>query len=589
MLWNAADELSPNPDEFAHLVAGISYWQTGDASLYNVNPPLVRLVAALPSIMGGVRIPQLYVKVDRTTRREFEFGRAFIEEHPRSAFAHLVSARRACLVFVAAGTVAVMLLGGLLVNSQAGLVAGLIWAFNPITLGYSVQLGCDIPAASMGAWALLCSALVIEKPTTKTACIAGICLGLAIVTKSTWIVAATLWPIGFVAIWAYLQGFEWCRSRKTLEKVEKVQSLAPSAAGHFSRLKCYEFASLKLTSVLRIVLLIALTAFGVVVLAYRDQGVFTKLGDFTFVSASLAGDTNVGNRFRGSWADTIPIPLPRSFIEGIDQQWEDFDKPRWAFAFGKWKLGGWWWYYLAALSVKLPLGLMLLLAASLRYAIRDPRLIAIGIVLPIFFIALVSTKTNMNEHCRYVWVILPMLAVMASLAVERSSNRFWMTVNFTLVSWIVCAGLLTYPFGIAYSNELFGGPARTSEHLAASNVDWSQGWVAARKWLELDRNRDRFIGIIEPKWYPLSTVGIETMDDDSMSEEASFASSVPILVMVCIHDRMEIERNSRTAFARAKRIETIAYCIEVYEFPYTERFRLQGAKPYRGTVDGLAF
>lgn len=54
MLWNATDELSPNPDEFAHLVAGISYWRTGEANLYNVNPPLVRLVAGLTCVLAGV-------------------------------------------------------------------------------------------------------------------------------------------------------------------------------------------------------------------------------------------------------------------------------------------------------------------------------------------------------------------------------------------------------------------------------------------------------------------------------------------------------------------------------------------------------
>lgn len=559
MLWNAADELSPNPDEFAHLVAGISYWQTGEANLYNVNPPLARLVAALPAMLSGVRVPQLDIEVDRTTRREFDFGRRFIAENPQSAFSHLVNARRACLVFVVAGTVAVILLAGLLVNFQAGLVAGLIWAFNPITLGYSVQLGCDIPGASMGAWALLGSALVIEKPTLRNVFVAGVLLGLAIVTKSTWIVATTLWPIGFLAIWGYVR-MPGCDERFT------------------------KFANMKAASLIGIVLLVLSTAVGIVLLAYRGQGVFTKLGDYTFVSATLSGDTLIGNRFRGSWAGALPVPLPQAFIEGIDQQWEDFDRPRWAFAFGTWKLGGWWWYYLAALCVKLPLGWIILLLALLRHASRDPRLIAIGIVLPIFFIALVSAKTNMNEHSRYVWVILPMLAVMASLTVAYSSASFWRIVNFTLVSWIVCAGMFTYPFGIAYSNEIFGGPSRTSAHLAASNVDWIQGWVAARKWLKSNRNRALSIGIITPKWYPLSVVGIETVDDAPLSDVTNFEPSVPILVMVCIHDRMEIERSNRTAFANAKKIETIAYCIEVYQFPFAERFRLQGAKRYRDTT-----
>jgi len=555
MLWSATDKLSPNPDEFAHLVAGVSYWQTGDPSLYNVNPPLVRLVGALPCVLHGARVPFLDIKLDRTKRLEFDYGRSFVEQNPQTAFLHLVNARRACLVFVVAGTVAVMLLGGMLINPLAGLVAGLIWAFNPITLGYSIQLGCDMPGASIGAWALLTSALVVEKPTLRVVFLAGIWLGLAIVTKSTWIVAASLWPIGFMAIWGY--------ARKSRDNAQ------------FS-----EYANRKFLSVLSMVSIILLIAYGVMILAYRGHGTFVKLGDYSFVSATLSGDTAVRNRFRGTLAESIPVPFPRAFVEGIDQQWEDFDRPRWAFLFGQWKHGGWWWYYLAALCVKLPIGWILLVVASLRFLRHDPRLVAIGIVLPTLFVALVSVKTNMNEHVRYVWVILPMLAVLASASVALPSGRIWRLVSVTLTGWIVAAGLVTFPFGIAYSNEWFGGPSRIAEHLAASNVDWNQGWVEAKKWLEANSSRDRFIGIVRPKWHPLSAVGIETIDNSSLPDGESLSSDIPILVLIGVHDRMEIERRNKNAFSLARKIETIAYSVEVYEFPYSVGFRVHGASWY---------
>lgn len=39
---------SPTVDEVIHLPAGITYWQRGTFRLYRHNPPLVKLVAALP-------------------------------------------------------------------------------------------------------------------------------------------------------------------------------------------------------------------------------------------------------------------------------------------------------------------------------------------------------------------------------------------------------------------------------------------------------------------------------------------------------------------------------------------------------------
>jgi hypothetical protein len=500
------------------------------------------------------------VKIDRTTRLEFDYGRSFIDQNPRTAFPHLVNARRASLVFVVAGTVAVILLAGMLINRLAGLAAGVVWAFNPITLGYSVQFGCDMPGASVGAWALLTSALVIEKPKRKTVLLAGIWLGLAIVTKSTWVVAASLWPFGFVAI--------WCYTRISRDNAR------------FS-----DFANMKFLSLAGAISIILLIAFGVMVLAYRGNGMFVRLGDYSFVSETLSGETAVRNRFRGTWTESVPVPFPRAYVEGIDQQWQDFDNPRWAFLFGQWKKGGWWYYYLAALGIKLPIGWILLVVASFRYLRHDLRLVAIGIVLPTFFVALVSAKMNMNEHARYVWVILPMLAVLASTSVALSTRRIWKLVSVTLMGWVVAAGLVTYPFGIAYSNELFGGPSRISEHLAASNVDWNQGWVAAKGWLETNSNRDRFIGIVRPNWYPLSAIGIETVDNASLMDEETFSPDLPSLVLIAVHDRMEIERRNKNAFSLARRVQTIAYSVEVYEFPFAERFRLHLASRYLGTIE----
>ena len=44
---------SPTYNEPAHLVAGISYWQFGRFDVYSVNPPLVKLVAAIPVMLAG--------------------------------------------------------------------------------------------------------------------------------------------------------------------------------------------------------------------------------------------------------------------------------------------------------------------------------------------------------------------------------------------------------------------------------------------------------------------------------------------------------------------------------------------------------
>ncbi len=53
LLAYAAFRDSPTYDEAVHLPAGVSHWQFGRYELYRVNPPLVRMVAALPVLAAG--------------------------------------------------------------------------------------------------------------------------------------------------------------------------------------------------------------------------------------------------------------------------------------------------------------------------------------------------------------------------------------------------------------------------------------------------------------------------------------------------------------------------------------------------------
>ena len=48
---------NPTIDEVNHLPAGITYWRTGSFKLYHHNPPLVKLIAALPVL--GARVDPL--------------------------------------------------------------------------------------------------------------------------------------------------------------------------------------------------------------------------------------------------------------------------------------------------------------------------------------------------------------------------------------------------------------------------------------------------------------------------------------------------------------------------------------------------
>ena len=56
LLLYSANLQSPTLNEPGHLVAGIAMWEYGQFDIYRVNPPLTRLVAALPVWLAGYQM-----------------------------------------------------------------------------------------------------------------------------------------------------------------------------------------------------------------------------------------------------------------------------------------------------------------------------------------------------------------------------------------------------------------------------------------------------------------------------------------------------------------------------------------------------
>ena len=90
---------SPTLDEPAHLVAGVCNWQFGNFTVYKVNPPLVRLVAAIPVLLSGVETDWQGLNESPESRLEFPLGEQFVRTNgARSLFLTTV-ARWACIPF----------------------------------------------------------------------------------------------------------------------------------------------------------------------------------------------------------------------------------------------------------------------------------------------------------------------------------------------------------------------------------------------------------------------------------------------------------------------------------------------------------
>ncbi|QDV26227.1 ArnT family glycosyltransferase [Aureliella helgolandensis] len=539
-LWCATTRLSPTVDEYPHLAAGVEYWNTGTTDLYRVNPPLTRLWATWPVALGGYRVPQtdFFVASGKTARHEFRRGPMFAEAYGERAFQALVLARRMCIPLVLLGTLGVFALAVTATgNPQAACLASVLWGFNPIVLGYGPLLGTDIPAACVGVWAVFAVTHAYQSSRLRDVVLAAIWVGLAIATKFTWLI---LFPVAVVAI-----GMGVRRSALS-EKLSTRRWLRPLGA------TC----------------MFAFLVWAVVATAYRWQNLFIPLQDFEFTSQMLAGPIEgmSGNRWTGTLLGALPIPIPGTMLEGLDLQWQDFDTPRPAFLCGQWQRGGWYSYYAFVLLMKMPIGWLLLLAVAAKWSFRWNSLaLACWGVIGICFV-FVSLKTNMNQHGRYIWLVLPELAVVA-VAGFNQWNRILRSLAWIAAGEVVLTSCLVFPFGLSFTNQLWGGPQAASSLLADSNVDWGQGWVEVARWSKLPNETHLPVAIVRPHWVNFAALGIDTIEHSDLSDKqlSELATNSTVLVLVSIDSRQMLQSNRTIPWMDVNPQVRIGCCVEGYE------------------------
>lgn len=397
---------SPTLNEPGHLVAGLSHWKFGRFELYRVNPPLVRMVGALPVMAVGFEEDWSGFYEGPGARPVFGMGEDFVAANgPRTFFLFMI-ARWACIPFSWIGAIVCYLWARDLFGRPSGVLACGMWCFEPNILAHASLITPDAHATALGLAACYTFWRWLKRPTWMQAALTGTVLGLAELTKTTLILFYPLWPMMWIM-------YRW-----------------PDRATITIHTWLREAGMLALRMAIGLY---------IVNLGYGFEGSFKPLKEFHFVCRALTGDhTEEGNDAAASdgsasvnrFVDTplggIPVPFPANYLLGIDIQQRDFESyGRPFYLRGEWRDEGWWYYYLYACAIKVPLALWLLglvtiasrlgrtiqARGSSDWTIRD-EVILLAPAAIIFTI--VSSKTGINEHMRYVLPSFPFLFVWIS-------------------------------------------------------------------------------------------------------------------------------------------------------------------------------
>lgn len=506
---------SPTINEPGHLVAGLSYWKFSRFDVYNVNPPLVKLVAALPVMAVGYEEDWSGFYTGRGARPEFAMGEDFVAANGERSFFLFMIARWACIPFSWLGGIVCYLWARDLYGRPAGIIACAIWCFEPNILAHASLMTPDAHATSLGLAACYSFWRWLKHPTWTQTFVTGVVLGLAELAKTTFILFYPLWPL----LWLI---YRWPDRRK---------------------MRLFDW--LREAAMLAVRMIIGLYVLN---MGYEFDNSLRPLNEYYFTSKLFTGSgaddsskrlreslpasgltqclpATAHNRFAGTWLDALPVPFPKQYILGIDAQQRDFESyGRPSYLRGEWRDNGWWYYYLYAVAIKSPLGLLILASIALlhelattfgfqgpspanryrhqsAYSFRDTTILLLP---PGIIFAIVSFKSGFCEHMRYALPCFPFFFVWISgtlrifldkgncVAVNCGPLRtITVVVAYAVLSlllWSITSSIWIYPHSLSYFNETIGGPFNGSRHLIGSDVDWGQDLTYLRTWVRNTSN-----------------------------------------------------------------------------------------------------
>jgi hypothetical protein len=505
--WSACTQ-SPNANEVAHLISGASHWQLGRFELYRGNPPFVRMIAAIPAVASGCKTDWSLYRDDPGSRPEAGMVPRFIIMNGEWTFRYIVLGRLMCLPFSWLGAWVCFRWANELYGNASAVLATALWCFSPNELALASFMTPDGVASSLGVSAGYFFWRWLDRPDWTRSAVAGLFLGLALLTKLTWVTLLILWPAITII---HLLNIRRLRAPRG-------QHLLPT-----------------------FVLCIAI-GMHVLNMGYLYDGSFKALGDFRFVSRILTGPerrtlaNGWGNRFRGTTLGRIPVPLPAQYVLGFDIQKADFDIHRRTYFRGKMYESGLWYYYLYALGVKTPLGIFLIaiVAMWIQKGYEHARMAWILPVHFVFFLAIVSAELSWNAHLRYALPALPYSFIWVSRAAQvfATGQRYLSMMVVIGIVWATGSSLRYAPHSVSYFNELAGGPEAGHRHLIDSNVDWGQDLFALRKWLQRHPEAGT-IGLAYYGQYNPAALGIDFFlpkdDADAVREPGWYAVSVTMM------------------------------------------------------------
>lgn len=456
-LWFSIRRESQTFDESAHMYSGLEYWARADFGVNPEHPPLVKLLASLPLLSLGLKLPP-------PPDVFFRFASAMggielLYSNGQDADRLLFRSRVAASLLTLALALLIFLAAREMFGPGAALLALLIFAFEPNILANGALVTTDI-GASCGMFAAVYTLYrYAKRPTIPRLLICGIATGFALAIKHS---SLLLFPlIGLLAI----------------SEVVLQHATTPGLAAQvpLTRQMGRWAGAFVVIGVIAVTLLWSFYGFH-----YRarpgNAGINPPLAVYL-------------QSFEHPWEARVTLSLSRShllpeaYVYGLADIENVTQQGRSAYLLGKLYPTGRWFYFPMAFLIKCTLGfllLLLLLAFAKNIRAVEMRREVLFLALPALVYFAISMTSRLDIGLRHILPIFPFLIVLAAGGAWGliHQSRRWAYVIAVLLIFHAASSLHAFPYYLSYSNEIWGGPNNTYKSLGDANAGWGSGLKA---------------------------------------------------------------------------------------------------------------
>ncbi len=442
---------SPVYDEDLLLTAGYTYWKFQDGTINHNQPPLVKVLAAVPLLVLN---PQISSPPTSDRQNDFDpFVQDFFRRNSARLDLILFLGRLPMAVLAAMLGVAIYAWAREAFGSGVALFALVLYAFEPNFLGHAGLVFPDAPLAALSLGFVFALWRWCQRPGRPQMLIAGVLLGLALLTKTP---AIALIPLAIVLTGLHVK--QDPRRNATVLRYARGLLGIHLAAG-------------------MLFLAVYGAFFGAEYIARPGEPSRALDALLTITRRSPQEVRQPVEAAVRYLAEHVPV-VGLDFLRGVHA-----DSTRMAglgmpsFLFGHYSDHGWSYFHFAVFGLKTTTPMLILIGLRLLLVRRLPwHQVEVFLAIPAFAVMILSAASPLAGGVRYILPAYPFLILLlARLWTARVNARgLWVGLLIVLLSWHALSALRTYPHYLAFFNELTGGPSRGYEYLVGANLDFGQ-------------------------------------------------------------------------------------------------------------------